>query len=153
MNSGCRSQTTCQRPDSINLFCLVADRFRWEGGNIDDAPKENSISSMELAFHIAKSLSYYSFPVVAVQRLCVQTRCYRGFLPLQGQNKQTVCSVLTPLNVTPWILTLGTMKTWLICARADQFFWHNYRNITPENSYTQATYVCDVCSSVNSSGY
>lgn len=56
---------------------------------------------------IAKSLSYYSFRVVfAIQKLSVFQLAAIRFLPPQGQNKQRVCSVLTPLNIAHYILTL-----------------------------------------------
>lgn len=124
MNSGCRSQTTCQRRDSINLFCLVADRF---GGKTYRQRAEVKFNFFN-GTGIAKSLSYNSFRVVfAVQRLCVFKVAAIGFSSTAGP-KQTEALLCADTNKNDmYILTQG-IKTGLMSANADSF-WQNYRKI------------------------
>lgn len=114
MNSGCRSQTTCQCPDSINLFSLVADRFG--GKHIDDVPKENSISLMELAMPNLSLITHFECFLLYVDS--VQTCCHRVFSHCSSKTNK-LCSMLTAINKTHLTITLRTMRTCLISVDTD----------------------------------
>lgn len=80
---------------------------------------EQALPNLSLITHFEWSLPYKDY-------VCSKS-LPSGFLPLQGQNKQRLCSVLTPIKMTRYILTQG-IKTGLMSANADSF-WQNYRKI------------------------
>lgn len=128
MNSGCRSQTTCQRRDSINLFCLVADRF---GGKTYRQRAEVKFNFFK-GTGIAKSLSYYSFRVVfAVQRLCVFKVAAIGFSSTAGP-KQTEALLCADTNKNGTLHSHTRDKNWVNECQCRQFLTKLQKNYLQE---------------------
>lgn len=85
---------TCQQPGSINLFCLVADRFGGEQWGQAEG-KFNFFNGTSIAKTVV--LLILSGLRHTKNSLCSNSLPW-GFLPLlqQGQNKQKAWTVLTP---------------------------------------------------------